>query len=127
MVALTPLSLHLQDLTLPAPRRTCAARVGKLKGWCAPEFEFEVCATALVDVDLADLAAGQAHGGDGVDGLGELETRETFGGGVAQASDDEGTRELGEAAEVCARAGGFAHLAFESVVHFERLLSTERV
>lgn len=62
-----------------------------------------------------------------MDGLGEIESREAFRGGVAQARDDEGARELGDTTEVRAWIGGFALLAFKFVVDCERLLAAERI
>ena len=59
MMALTPLRLDLQDLALPATYRIRTACVCELKWRCAPELKLQISTTALVDVNLADLAARQ--------------------------------------------------------------------
>lgn len=120
------LGADLEDLALLAAHSVRAARVGELEGWSSPELKLKICAAAFVDVDFADLAAGEAHGGDWVDCLGDVEASETFGCGIAESSDGEGSGKFCKAAEGGAGVGGFALLAFEGVVDGERYLAAER-
>jgi hypothetical protein len=80
-----------------------------------------------VDVDFADLAAREAHTGNGVDHLGRVERGEAFRGRVSQAGDFEDAWALGQALEVRTWAGRFALFAFKGVVYCEGGLAAECV
>lgn len=119
------LRFNLQHLALAALDCVGAARIGKLKRRGAPELEFQVCASTLVNVDFTDLAARETDRGDGMDGFAEVQCCETFRCRVPEASDGEGAGELGEAAERGPSVGGLALLLFKSVVHCKRNLTAE--